>query len=127
MMLLLATLVVGLCMAATIKLEFYHVDDNASEDVKQRASAFESADLRENEPGQHVGEHHTTLAEEEFGPDVDTNDRIEEVLRDAPSWNRLTSQMLHGLVPASPFVTVIAKAFNIDPTKGGLRISVKKQ
>jgi hypothetical protein len=53
------------------------------------------------------GDHHSTIHEEEFGPNVTTNERIEEVLRDGPAWNRMNKSLFkNGLKLKGPLAQI---------------------
>lgn len=81
---------------ATIKVHSYSDEDGG----------WVSCDYRGQ--GELQGDH-DTLYEEEFGPDVETNDRIEEVLADGPAWNRMTAKLLKGMIPAGPLGDLLGK------------------
>lgn len=92
---------------ATIKVHEFTGEDNG----------FESCDYR----GQgELGGQHKTLLEEEFGTDVETNERIEEVLRDGPEWNRLTASLLKGLKPNG----LLGGLIDLVAPGAGIRIGV---
>lgn len=58
--------------------------------------------------------------EQEFGPDVTTNEHIEQVIADGPGWNRTTALILEGLIPAGSLGHLLGQV-----SKGaGIRIGV---
>lgn len=72
---------------ATVKLHAYSGDHNG----------FESCDFRGDKyVGRDQGDSHRTLAEWEYGPDVETNEHIEDVLENGPEWNQMTARLLNG-------------------------------
>lgn len=50
----------------------------------------ESCDYRNMADDVFPGETHRTIFEKDFGPEVETNEAIEQVLADGPEWNRIT-------------------------------------
>lgn len=93
---------------ATIKIHEYSNEDNG----------FESCDYRGQ--GELKGQH-KTLLEQEFGPGVTTNEKIEQVIAEGPEWNRLTAMMLDGLKPSGG---LIGELFGVITKDAGLRIGV---
>lgn len=54
-----------------------------------------SCDFRgENYVGKNEGDRHRTLFEWEYGDGVDTNEHIEETLRDGPGMNRVMARLI---------------------------------
>lgn len=96
---------------ATIKVHAFVGDNDGTESCDFRGSG---------ELGAGAEDQHRTLLEEEFGPDVNDNERIQEVLADGPEWNRITKSLLKGMKPSG----VIGELLSLIGGKEGLRIGV---
>ena len=82
---------------------------------------FESCDYRNMADDVFPGETHRTVLERDFGPDVESNEAIEAVLRDGPAWNRQTKTITDlGLDVAGP----LGAALGLVGGEIGLRIGV---
>lgn len=92
---------------ATIKLHEFTNEDNGQSSCDYRGQ------------GELHGQH-KTLLEQEFGPDVETNDKIQAVIDDGPEWNRLTASLLEGLKPGG----TIGQLIDTFAPTAGLRIGV---
>lgn len=81
----------------------------------------ESCDFRNMADDVFPGETHRTVLEMDFGPSVETNDAIEQVLRDGPALNRsLRSLTDMGLSAAGPF----GAAIGLSGARVGFRLGV---
>ena len=63
-------------------------------------------------------ENHRTLFEQEFGPDVETNDEIEAALRDGPAMNRGDLDRFKGMQPSG----LMKQVLDLTGIEGPFRI-----